>query len=134
MNETDLNDETASLRSRHQGHSLLVRKYKIEERRMNQFVVVIVEGPFHRFLCSIIFTNEREDSRCASDGNAGGIAILDDEQVGHIMVEHVGLAHALFGDDVAGRKETMKRVLKRRLAVVAGIHLPSELVGWNLRT
>ena len=49
------------------------------------------------------------------------------------MIEHVGIAHALFGDYVAESKETITGVLEGRLPVVARIYFYGELVGRDLR-
>lgn len=46
-----------------------------------------------------------------------------------VVIEDVGIAHALFGDQVTKWKEAMNRVLEGRLAVVAGIHFQGELLG-----
>lgn len=48
------------------------------------------------------------------------------------MIEHVGVAHALFADHIAELEGTIVGVLEGRLAVVAGIHLRGGLVGRDL--
>lgn len=49
------------------------------------------------------------------------------------MIEHVGIAHALFGDNVAEFKEAIARVLEGRWPVVARVHFDGELVRRDLR-
>jgi hypothetical protein len=49
-----------------------------------------------------------------------------------VMIKHVGLADALFGDHVTKWKEAINWVLEGRLAIVAGIHFQGELVGRDL--
>ena len=88
-------------------------------------VVVIVDCPLaiynydnkslHRLLIGVVVANEQEDSPRASDGDVGSVAVLDDKQAALVvMIEYVGLEHALFGDHAITSRSGRRRPGKLR--------------------
>lgn len=106
-------------------------------REGTRLVVVGEDSPLHRGLVSIvakIFADVGEYTGSAAYGDAGGIAILDNQQARFtVVVEHIWFAHGVFRDEAPKWEETVIRILKARGGVDAGVHLECELVLWNLR-
>ena len=62
---------------------------------------------------SPVASSRTEDACRASDGEIGSVSVLDHEQACFvIMIEHVRVAHKLFGDHVAEWKKTIAGYLK----------------------
>jgi hypothetical protein len=74
----------------------------------------------------------RISSTSAAYGDAGGIAILYNQQARFtVVVEHIWFAHGVFRDEVPKWEETVIRILEARGGIDA--HLECELVLRNLR-
>ena len=99
-------------------------------------VVVGEDSPLRRGLVSIvakIFADVGEYTGSAAYGDAGGIAVLDNQQARFtVVVEHIWFVHEVFRDEVPQWEEAVIRILEARASVDAGVHLECELVLRNL--
>lgn len=90
-------------------------------------MVIGEDNPLHRGPVSAVvevLTDVGEGVSSAAYGNAGGVAVLYDQEVWFtVVIEYIWVAHQIFRNEILKAEEAVTRIRKGRGGVGAGAHL-----------
>ena len=96
-------------------------------------VAVRVDGYLHGRRANVViavFPNEGFDAGGATNGYAGGVAVLDnDETLFAVRAEHSRVAQLVFFDDISKLQEAATRIFEGGASLGVRVHLQDEFGG-----